>query len=530
MKIVFFSPYADIDRHAIPEALIASELLKQGNDIFYVTCGGLFRSICNCMYAKGLNITEETSNEEKDKICIECKIKSKNITNIFPFKRIVLDNYLHEKDYNFAYNIVRQSKSMSPEKILFKKIKVGQYAAYEFCLNWKLNSLKFSKEERARYEKHLLNCIYSVQAAEKIFAEINPQRIILYNGNYSVNRSIIELAKKKNIKFVSIHGGNHFQYRYESLYFENDLSYQYRQNSCKAWQKFKLRKLTKENKIFVNDHINAWKKGEDLWVYSEPYEDKKENLKSKKGINYEKKVVSVLLSSFDERFAAGLSESIPTRTNKMFRDQKKWINFIFSISKKLPDIFFILRVHPREYSNKRESITSKNKKYYEALKQKCPENIWVNTPEEKISLYDIIKITDIALNQTSTTGLECLYHGIPVLGTDPNVLFAYPKEFNHYSNSKKDYIKMIQKINTPKVSKDEIEKWILFKCTDRCVYFPKIWPKENPIYLVLFNNLKFFRTQREIFRSFFHFRKILKLCNNIKSIQSLTPLIKFITK
>ena len=165
---------------------------------------------------------------------------------------------------------------------------------------------------------------------------------------------------------------------------------------------------------------------------------------------------------------------------------------------------------------------------HKQLQKNCLKNIWINTPDQKISLHDIIQITDLALNQTSTTGLECLYNGVPVLGTDPQVLFAYPPEFNYYAKTKDEYTNLIYTITTPKVNKEMIEKWIWFKTTDNCVYMPNISYNDDSIYNKIIKNIRFLRANKEIYRALIHFRHLFKLQKKIKSISTIQPLLRFI--
>ena len=77
-----------------------------------------------------------------------------------------------------------------------------------------------------------------------------------------------------------------------------------------------------------------------------------------------------------------------------------WIKFTVEWVSSRPDLFLIIRVHPREFPNKRESVTSEQaialSKFFEHL----PKNVAINWPSDSISLHDLIRITDVGLNAT----------------------------------------------------------------------------------------------------------------------------------
>ena len=89
-----------------------------------------------------------------------------------------------------------------------------------------------------------------------------------------------------------------------------------------------------------------------------------------------------------------------------------------------PDLFLIIRVHPREFPNHREGQKSKNAELYEKLLTNLPSNIVVNWPSDNISVYDLAEHVDLVLNGFSSSGLEMALLGIPVL--------SYANEWNTY--------------------------------------------------------------------------------------------------
>ena len=99
--------------------------------------------------------------------------------------------------------------------------------------------------------------------------------------------------------------------------------------------------------------------------------------------------------------------------------------------------FLIVRPHPREFPNKRESVVSNNMTEFAPFLNTFEghSQIYVNTPEDGISLYDLMKITDVHLNSTSTVGLEMVLNGIPSVHFSDSDLTAYPPAIGHAADS-----------------------------------------------------------------------------------------------
>ena len=109
-----------------------------------------------------------------------------------------------------------------------------------------------------------------------------------------------------------------------------------------------------------------------------------------------------------------------------------------------PDIFLVVRVHPREFPNRRETIKSEHAKLLEQALAKLPENVAVNWPADQISIYDLVEETDVFLNSWSSTGKDMALLGIPtVIYSDEMPL--YPSGLNYFGDTKESYFQAIER-------------------------------------------------------------------------------------
>jgi len=204
------------------------------------------------------------------------------------------------------------------------------------------------------------------------------------------------------------------------------------------------------------------------WVYTIKAENRSpETLRDFFCIDPGQKVLLVAMASADERFASTLADAAPAPPKAPnFESQIAWIQELIEWTKNRKDVFLIVRVHPRDFPNKREQVLSRQALYLRSIFVDMPENVRVNWPDDAISLHDLANIVDVCLNATSTAGLEMLLLGIPVIIYDPKILFSYPPELNLYPSSREDYFSKIDEALVAEKSLNNIVgafRWIAFK-------------------------------------------------------------------
>jgi hypothetical protein len=102
----------------------------------------------------------------------------------------------------------------------------------------------------------------------------------------------------------------------------------------------------------------------------------------------------------------------------------------------------VIRVHPREFPNRREGRKSQHACHLESALQGLPSNAVVNWPGENISIYDLIDKTDLFLNAWSTVGKDMAMLGLPVV-IYSDKLPLYPAELNELGDTNESYFRSI---------------------------------------------------------------------------------------
>lgn len=465
MKILLYSPYQYIDVHALPEALVARELSLKGHDIFQVGCDGIFKNHCISMSAAGVWPADEY--DKKNSICFECKKNRDFISNKFNFKQILIEDYIDEKDKSFIAEQLQKISLINWTDFMLDGVPIGRYASYEFLLDYKINTTELTSDQWKIYLIYFSNALKVFIAGKRIFESIQPDKLIVYNNFYSTNHLMCEIANQRSIEAYSLHAGSHHVNRLSQMTIFRGHKSQYSINRHPGWEIYKKNPMSIEAVKLASAHIHELVEANSPWVYSSKFSGiHTSKMKKHFGICEGKKVILVTMASADERFAATLVDGFPEVSSSIFKNQIEWLQTLIKWIRNQHDLHLIIRVHPREFPNKRESVTSKQGILLAELFANIPENVSINWPKDRISLYDLMRITDLGLNATSTAGMELILFGIPVVTHDIQQLFAYPPDMNVCCSSQDDYfLKIRESVNLGLRFSNTyvVYKWLAFK-------------------------------------------------------------------
>lgn len=414
MKILFFSPHAYWEVHAQPEALVAETLKLLGHEVVLVNCDGLYKNNCICM-----PLVDLTDFEKKNAICNICKRSRNSIAKEFSIRSINIDGYVDDKMISDVNNMVELATLENYLDINLNGIPIAKYALYEFILNHKLSSTVIPTELWSEYRENLRNALITHYAIHKIITYEQPDRITTYNSLYGVNRIVCAVAEQFRIPHFTLHAGSHHKKRLQQMTIFRGIEASVLTNQHPALERFRELPLTVSQIKLVNEHVSQLFDASSLWVYTTKSKKlSSTQLRSRLGIQEGQKILLAVMRSNDERLGLKLAGMDIFEAAPVFKSQYDWLDWLVKYAVKNPEQSVIFRVHPREYPNKREKKLSQNAIKFEEYTRNAnfPKNLIINTPADDLSLHDLLKITDVVLNSTSTVGLEACLFGIPVIG------------------------------------------------------------------------------------------------------------------
>src|ERR1700683_1945002 len=392
LKILFFAPHTAVWIHSFPEALVAEALQQSGHEIIYVACGGFLSSHCVAMSA--FKVPFEAARSDKERICSLCKKNEAIIREQFGFSGPDLTGLANADDLRFAEDLLT---STAPEKyfeMVLDGVEVGRMALYEILIQIKKGTLDLVPGEWLRYRARIKNAIVVLRVAQRLFDEHRPDRVVVYNALYSVNRVICRLAEIRGVPQYYLHAGDNLSKRLQTLVLARNHAFYYYDYLRSIWPRFRERPCSLQAMRSSTDHLLEVAKGRSAWAYSAA---SKPGVDIRKifGIREDQKIMCASMSSDDERFGGEIAGVLPSLDGLLFPKQVDWIRALIDYVVDRKDLFLVIRVHPREFPNKREGVLSEHAKTLMTAFATLPANVKVNWPADDISLFDLANITDV---------------------------------------------------------------------------------------------------------------------------------------
>ena len=441
MRILFFAPHSAIWAHAFPEALIAESLQKSGHEIVYVTCGGAFSGLCIPMMAARL--AWDSPMEAKASVCGACNARKGIIRRGFGFRSYDLIDQITPDDRRAVDTMVAQLKPEAVLAFTLDGIDAGRYALYSLLIGRKKSSLSFTASEWSEYRIHLTNTLTALIASRKIIEKEAPDIVVTYNSLYSVNRVCAELAGARDIPAYFLHAGGNLSNRLQTMMIGRGEWFGFTRHLISHWTKVRMHPCTRVDLGCVTDHFVELFAGTSMFAYSSAVSDGMVDVRRFFGISENQKILLATMSSYDELFAAQMVRVMPDDESKVFPSQSEWIKAVAEYVASRPDLFLIVRVHPREFPNKREGEKSDHAEALEKVLANLPSNVRVNWPGDGLSLYDLAEEASVILNAWSSAGKEMTLLGLPVVAYAPQ-LQLYPADLNYVGTTVEQYFLRIE--------------------------------------------------------------------------------------
>ncbi|MBI3529702.1 MAG: hypothetical protein HY067_17265 [Betaproteobacteria bacterium] len=441
MKVLFFSPYAGIWQHAMPEALVAAELQRSGADITYITCDGILSAGCGAMAAAGVSYTADMVTRQG--ICANCRQQRNLIVDSIRVETVSMDALIDSATLALIDQSVESITTHSMLEFSVEGFPLGRYALHDTIIRFKLTDLiEVTPAAFEHFKVSLKHVLMAFYVAKQALAKYKPDRIVTYNTQHSINYAFMNLAERNGIAVFGLHASGNMAKRLTGLYvFRRDMVVLYRE-MIRLFEE-KLRHIPSDVAGIrdATDHYLALTSGRMIFVYSAPKHAKRFDVRSFFGVKPQQKVLLATLSSYDELFSSqtmGVMKTYPL----IFPSQIEWIGELIGWVKNRPDLFLIIRVHPREFPNRRDPLHSSHARALAETFENLPSNVKINWPTDNISLYDLAVETDVGLNGWSSAGKELAFLGIPVVLFASEILY-YPASLNLLAKDKNNYFTRI---------------------------------------------------------------------------------------
>ena len=263
MKILFFSPHAFFQIHALPEALVAESLKLAGHEVEVINCNGVFSNSCLCM---PISIIDDSKSREK--ICKQC-IRNRNAINSeFNFTTSNIESYVTEKDLDWVNSELMKIDLHNFKHYAIDGIPLGRYALYELLMELKISGTSLTHEQWDKFLPKLRNALITYIGMQSILEKSTFDRVVLYNSLYSVNRIVSAVANSKGVASFSLHAGHHLRDRIRQLTIFKGNGANFFLNSHPYLSEIREAPLTLTEIQLVESHVRELVDATSPWVYS----------------------------------------------------------------------------------------------------------------------------------------------------------------------------------------------------------------------------------------------------------------------
>ena len=373
---------------------------------------------------------------------MKCQDRTELTSNPKHVLDIAMKDFLRESDFSDAISLSQEIMLEIQSSSYESGNQYLKYALYELVLKFKKRNLDFDVAQQVLLHSEITNLLLMEKAFVQILEVVKPDICISYNPTYGLPGLALDLAASKGIKSYFYCGTNAVSEAFSTVRIWDWAKYGKMDPALETWEKHKTQEMNFYAKSRTIRHFKSISKGKSPWTYSA----KSKGLSTHKVFDIPKssRIVLAALSSEDEVFAAQLRGLIPLGTHSnVFTSQSNWIEELIDWVSSYPDIVLIIRLHPREFPNKRETQLAENANSWDFLNGNLPSNIRIDHPMVQFPLEDHLKVIDVFTTGWSSSALEALYHEIPVVTYDQK-LPNYPADIHKTGSSKETYFSNLQ--------------------------------------------------------------------------------------
>ncbi|HMH44422.1 MAG TPA: hypothetical protein VK557_13110 [Pyrinomonadaceae bacterium] len=448
--ILFFSPEAGFKTSSVMQCVLGRILKDKGHNVLVSRCYRLFE---RCPVMDMDSLPYNMSSRVRKNVCIDCAAMSFELFDDYELETLDLRTLLTPK----LQSKYEQAVAQLPDDLLtfeFESIPFGKFSLLDLVLNTKVSDFNhLGKEYRSGWESYIKSSVLSFLLAESV-CETNSISRLIHVSNYSLQMGAHFAARKHSIPVYSIVLAPHKANDRRNYIVLPELMWESMFRQGRAWKEWRDLFLAEDQVKEIGDDVLVRLGGCSSHTYSLPKNFVVEDIRSSLGLSTNRKLIVAYTSSLDELLALDvLKESIGLINNpgnQPFRDQIDWLQQVINFVNSRTDVQLVVRVHPREGTNRRESIISQHLlKLKETFGHEIPNCHFV-WPEDPISSYDLAEAADLVLTSWSTIGIELARLGAPVITSTSGVVAFPHDDFLEFGETPTAYFdKLSELLNRP---------------------------------------------------------------------------------
>lgn len=428
LRFAWFAPHAGLWVSYVMEHRVANALVDQGHEVLMIQCDGVLSQYCQVMSAAHIGATD--SDADKQAVCRECRFSAGLARDHARYQVTQLSEWLTNEDWMQVEEVLAGVNFGNWREVEAGGIPIGLYSAYTALIHHKVAEVSDTAEAWAEYLSDLRGALLVAAAAPRLCDAERPTHAVVFNALYPANRAFAETLRRRGSILLNVTGGASIPRRYSSMMIFDGFTSSQTGVFSEAFQQSMQVPCSALEIHNVEEHVTQLMAGTDPWVYSQGTTGMSATaIRVKLGVRPKAPIATIVLPSLDERRSYTEVDAVYTPPgHRGFSEVPEFLEQCIALAVRHPEVDFVLRLHPRLVPNKRDRITSPDLEAIYRLLDGLPSNCVVNHPSDHVSLYDLLIVSDLAINSSSSAGLEFLTFGLPVVHYDPASILLYPRE------------------------------------------------------------------------------------------------------
>jgi hypothetical protein len=480
---LFFVPYAGVTPLFAQACVVARTLKERGHRVVFARCWRIFD---RCPVMDMRFVPYDADADAKRESCLHCADNSLAMLDEYRLDALDLRPLIDDE----MVAAVDGALARAPGDLLdfeFDGVQFGALAAIDLVLARKISDFRaLSELDRAAWRQYLRSCLFGYLLVDRLCREWRIGRIVHCN-DYSLLLGARSAALKHGVPCYGLAFPGH---RNVDLRRYLILSNVWKPSSFKLleqWPTCRDLSLDPERVREIGDDLLVRLRARGSHIYSPAKTLHEEGVRDRLGLSPGRRLLVAYTSSLDEVLAARLGMEVlnlplPERPQP-FSHQIQWLHELIDYVETSDDLQLVVRIHPREGANKRESVVSQHlarlRKEFSGTYAHC-RFVW---PEDAVSSYDLGEAAELVLISWSTIGLELARLGAPILVAFSGRDVAIPRDdFLEWAATPREYFVKLRELLDRPVTLEQVAhafRWYDLYTLGTTVDFGDVVPRSD---------------------------------------------------
>jgi hypothetical protein len=456
---LFFVPYAGVTPMFAQACVVARTLRDRGHSVIFGRCFRLFE---RCPVMDMHRLPYDATAEQKLESCLSCADNSLSMLAQYGLDAIDLRPFVTPE----MTASIDDALARAPRDLLefeFEGLRFGALSVMDLVLALKISDFnELVESDRRVWLQYLRSCLLSHLIVDRACREFGVGRIVHVN-DYSLLLGARTAARKHGVPCYGLAFPGHRNVDFRRYLMLSNVWKPFSFKLLAAWPSCRDLPLDPARVREVAEDLLVRLSGVGSHIYSPAKTVDETDVRRRLGLSTDRKLLVAYTSSVDELIASrmgtdALGIPIPDRPQP-FRDQVEWLTALVDCVEQSNDLALVVRIHPREGANKRESVVSQHLSLLRAAFSRSYAHCQFVWPADPISSYDLGEAANVVLTSWSTIGLEMARLGAPVLVAFNGAIAAIARDdFCEWAPTRAEYFSKLRELLDRPVRLEQIAR------------------------------------------------------------------------